>query len=82
MLKQQRCIIMCIDLALLALAVAAAGENIDRNGACKDTSKSVIVRTTDTCPCSYPNNYFSESQAMTVASSMYPVTKCVRKRCF
>jgi hypothetical protein len=42
------------------LAVSAAGENIDRNGACKDTGKSVIVKTTDTCPCSYPNNYFSE----------------------
>ncbi|WIA29269.1 hypothetical protein OEZ86_011777 [Tetradesmus obliquus] len=38
------------------------GENIDRNGVCKDTSKSVIVKITDTCPCNYPNNYFSNKR--------------------
>ncbi|KAF6266517.1 RlpA-like double-psi beta-barrel-protein domain-containing protein-containing protein [Scenedesmus sp. NREL 46B-D3] len=37
-------------------------EHIDRNGACRDTSKSVIVQTTDTCPCNYPNNYFSNKR--------------------
>ncbi|KAF6266519.1 RlpA-like double-psi beta-barrel-protein domain-containing protein-containing protein [Scenedesmus sp. NREL 46B-D3] len=41
---------------------AAAGENIDRNGVCRDTSASVVVKITDTCPCSYPNNYFSNKR--------------------
>eukprot|EP00882_Tetradesmus_deserticola_P033823 GHRQ01038672.1.p1 GENE.GHRQ01038672.1~~GHRQ01038672.1.p1 ORF type:complete len:229 (-),score=32.25 GHRQ01038672.1:1121-1807(-) len=44
----------------LADDFAAAGESIDRNGVCKDTSASVVVKITDTCPCNYPNNYFSE----------------------
>lgn len=32
------------------------GKFIDRKGVCKDMSASVVVRTTDTCPCSYPAN--------------------------
>jgi hypothetical protein len=58
----------------LVTASLAAGENINRNGACKDTSKSVIVRTTDTCPCSYPNNYYSEL-CMLLAAGLFPRLK-------
>jgi hypothetical protein len=39
-----------------------AGQNLNRNGACRDGSASVIVRTTDTCPCQYKNNYYSNKR--------------------
>ncbi|WIA09193.1 hypothetical protein OEZ85_008604 [Tetradesmus obliquus] len=38
------------------------GQNLNRNGACRDGSSSVIVRTTDTCPCQYQNNYYSNKR--------------------
>jgi hypothetical protein len=37
------------------------GANIDRNGACKGDS-TVIVKITDTCPCNYPSNYYSNQR--------------------
>ena len=36
------------------------GVDLDRNGVCKDGS--VVVKITDTCPCSYPNNYYSNKR--------------------
>jgi hypothetical protein len=73
---------MAVTDTLLASAAAVAGENIDRNGACKDTSKSVIVKTTDTCPCSYPNNYFSEWLAFHPLPKYVVVATCLLKfRC-
>jgi hypothetical protein len=60
----------CWSLLTIAVLLAAAllpeGENIDRNGVCKDSSQSVVVKITDTCPCNYPNNYFSESLSLSV----------------
>jgi hypothetical protein len=62
-----------IELCCISSLRVAVGENIDRNGACKDTSKSVIVKTTDTCPCNYPNNYFSECQIPSCFKPVQPV---------
>jgi hypothetical protein len=36
------------------------GVDLDRNGVCKEGS--VVVKVTDTCPCSYPNNYYSNKR--------------------
>ena len=33
------------------------GAQLDRNGVCK--GGSVVVKISDTCPCNYPNNYYS-----------------------
>ena len=38
------------------------GQNINRDGVCKDEGASVIVRTTDTCPCNFPANYYSNKR--------------------
>lgn len=38
------------------------GQYIDRNGVCKDESASVVITITDTCPCVYPNNYYSNKR--------------------
>jgi hypothetical protein len=38
------------------------GETINRDGVCRDTDASVVVRTTDTCPCQYPGNYASNKR--------------------
>ncbi|EFJ45996.1 hypothetical protein VOLCADRAFT_93781 [Volvox carteri f. nagariensis] len=35
------------------------GEHIDRKDGCLDPSKSVIVTVTDSCPCDYPANAYS-----------------------
>jgi hypothetical protein len=36
------------------------GVDLDRNGVCKEGS--VVVKVTDTCPCNYPNNYYSNKR--------------------
>eukprot|EP00879_Flechtneria_rotunda_P015315 GHRR01016009.1.p1 GENE.GHRR01016009.1~~GHRR01016009.1.p1 ORF type:complete len:151 (+),score=29.76 GHRR01016009.1:272-724(+) len=36
----------------------AYGQNIDRSNACKDTSASVVVQISDTCPCDFPANAY------------------------
>lgn len=36
------------------------GENMDRTGSCR--GGSVIVRVTDTCPCHYPSNAYSNTR--------------------
>jgi len=38
------------------------GAQLDRNGACYDESASVVVTITDTCPCHYPGNYYSNKR--------------------
>eukprot|EP00877_Chromochloris_zofingiensis_P010717 jgi/Chrzof1/589/Cz01g21130.t1 len=39
------------------------GKYLDRSsGVCKDPSASVVVRVTDTCPCYYPDNYYSNKR--------------------
>jgi hypothetical protein len=38
------------------------GQWLDRKDACFDTSASVVVTITDTCPCSYPGNYYSNKR--------------------
>lgn len=37
------------------------GSNLDRSGACKSGAK-VIVTITDTCPCWYPSNAYSNTR--------------------
>jgi hypothetical protein len=38
------------------------GQWLDRKDVCFDTSASVVVTITDTCPCSYPGNYYSNKR--------------------
>ncbi|PNH11645.1 Expansin-A32 [Tetrabaena socialis] len=38
------------------------GEALDRKGACIDPSASLVFRTTDTCPCNYPGNSYSNKR--------------------
>eukprot|EP01025_Chloroclados_australasicus_P055392 TRINITY_DN66_c1_g1_i2.p1 TRINITY_DN66_c1_g1~~TRINITY_DN66_c1_g1_i2.p1 ORF type:complete len:413 (+),score=49.36 TRINITY_DN66_c1_g1_i2:196-1434(+) len=38
------------------------GEKLSRSGVCYDTEASVIVTTTDTCPCYYPTNLYSNAR--------------------
>lgn len=38
------------------------GQYIDRNGICKDESASVVITITDTCPCVFPTNYYSNKR--------------------
>jgi len=37
------------------------GSNLDRSGSCKSGAK-VIVTITDTCPCWYPSNAYSNTR--------------------
>jgi hypothetical protein len=38
------------------------GAQLDRNGACHDPESSVVVMITDTCPCHYPGNAYSNKR--------------------
>jgi hypothetical protein len=38
------------------------GAELDRNGACFDDEASVVVTITDTCPCYYPGNAYSNKR--------------------
>jgi len=38
------------------------GATLDRNGACYDDQASVVVTITDTCPCHYPGNSYSNKR--------------------
>eukprot|EP01025_Chloroclados_australasicus_P069772 TRINITY_DN989_c3_g1_i2.p1 TRINITY_DN989_c3_g1~~TRINITY_DN989_c3_g1_i2.p1 ORF type:complete len:495 (+),score=65.81 TRINITY_DN989_c3_g1_i2:121-1605(+) len=38
------------------------GESLDRSYQCYDTEASVVVTITDTCPCNYPNNAYSNER--------------------
>lgn len=38
------------------------GQGLDRKSVCYDPSASVVVTITDTCPCSYPGNYYSNKR--------------------
>jgi len=38
------------------------GEWLDRNNVCYDTSASVVVTITDSCPCYYPGNAYSNKR--------------------
>ncbi|KAI8469423.1 MAG: RlpA-like double-psi beta-barrel-protein domain-containing protein-containing protein [Monoraphidium minutum] len=38
------------------------GETLGRTGSCKDESAAVVITITDTCPCNYPGNYYSNKQ--------------------
>ncbi|KXZ48619.1 hypothetical protein GPECTOR_26g522 [Gonium pectorale] len=40
----------------------AYGENLDRNHACYDPDASLVFRITDTCPCVYPDNAYSNKR--------------------
>eukprot|EP01023_Acetabularia_acetabulum_P026733 TRINITY_DN2534_c0_g1_i1.p2 TRINITY_DN2534_c0_g1~~TRINITY_DN2534_c0_g1_i1.p2 ORF type:complete len:196 (+),score=29.58 TRINITY_DN2534_c0_g1_i1:101-688(+) len=38
------------------------GASIDRSHACRDQESSVVVQITDTCPCNYPTNWYSNKR--------------------
>jgi hypothetical protein len=38
------------------------GDSLSRDGVCKDSESSVVVTVTDTCPCHYSNNYYSNKR--------------------
>lgn len=38
------------------------GASLDRNGACYDEGAAVVVTITDTCPCHYPGNAYSNKR--------------------
>lgn len=38
------------------------GNSLDRTNVCYDPSASVVVRVVDTCPCNYPNNFYSNKR--------------------
>jgi hypothetical protein len=38
------------------------GAQLDRNGACFDDQASVVVTITDSCPCHYPGNQYSNKR--------------------
>lgn len=38
------------------------GNNVDRHNACRDPSQSLVVRITDTCPCNYAENLYSNKR--------------------
>jgi hypothetical protein len=38
------------------------GQELDRTGACYDSSASVVIRITDACPCNFPNNAYSNAR--------------------
>jgi hypothetical protein len=38
------------------------GASLDRNGACFDEGAAVVVTITDTCPCHYPGNAYSNKR--------------------
>eukprot|EP00775_Hariotina_reticulata_P008069 gene8070-8264_t len=38
------------------------GQKLDRTYSCYDSSNSVVVRITDTCPCTYPANAYSNKR--------------------
>jgi hypothetical protein len=41
---------------------AGYGQWLDRKSSCRDPAASVIVKITDSCPCSYPGNYYSNKR--------------------
>ncbi|WIA44468.1 hypothetical protein OEZ86_007214 [Tetradesmus obliquus] len=38
------------------------GQWLDRKSSCRDPAASVIIKITDSCPCSYPGNYYSNKR--------------------
>eukprot|EP01023_Acetabularia_acetabulum_P025053 TRINITY_DN2403_c0_g1_i1.p2 TRINITY_DN2403_c0_g1~~TRINITY_DN2403_c0_g1_i1.p2 ORF type:complete len:392 (-),score=82.38 TRINITY_DN2403_c0_g1_i1:2119-3294(-) len=38
------------------------GATIDRSNVCRDSSSSVVVTVTDTCPCNYATNFYSNKR--------------------
>eukprot|EP01023_Acetabularia_acetabulum_P064785 TRINITY_DN847_c0_g1_i1.p1 TRINITY_DN847_c0_g1~~TRINITY_DN847_c0_g1_i1.p1 ORF type:complete len:420 (-),score=63.82 TRINITY_DN847_c0_g1_i1:2842-4101(-) len=38
------------------------GETLDRSGVCYDAESSVVVTVTDTCPCNYATNWYSNQR--------------------
>ncbi|KAI8467129.1 MAG: WD40-repeat-containing domain protein [Monoraphidium minutum] len=38
------------------------GEGFDRKDVCHDAGQSLVVTVTDTCPCHYPDNYYSNKR--------------------
>jgi len=38
------------------------GEQLDRSGVCYDPEASVVVTVTDTCPCNYATNWYSNQR--------------------
>jgi hypothetical protein len=52
----------CYEVACRSTSVRDSyGANMDRYSACKGDS-TVTVRITDTCPCNYPSNYYSNQR--------------------
>ncbi|KAG2497376.1 hypothetical protein HYH03_004534 [Edaphochlamys debaryana] len=50
----------CIEVKCNPMTFADGyGEQLDRQGVCRDTGASVVVQVTDTCPCNYPGNAYS-----------------------
>jgi hypothetical protein len=45
-----------------ATVVDGYGSSLDRNKACYDPTKTVIITIVDACPCSYPNNEYSNKR--------------------
>jgi hypothetical protein len=46
------------------------GEYIDRGSVCYDSSASVVVMITDSCPCNYPSNYHSNYRWCAACSAL------------
>lgn len=45
-----------------ANVVDGYGDQLQRKGSCYDTSATVTVMITDTCPCDYPSNAYSNKR--------------------
>jgi len=44
------------------------GAQVSRKGSCYDTSKTIKVTVTDTCPCYYPSNQYSNTRVRSWAA--------------
>jgi hypothetical protein len=53
----------CYEVACVPGAFSDGyGNSLNRHGACKGEGSTVIVRVTDTCPCVYPGNAYSNKR--------------------
>ncbi|KAF8069379.1 EXPA2 [Scenedesmus sp. PABB004] len=53
----------CYEIACAPMHLTDGyGQGMDRNAACRDPGASVTVMVTDTCPCDYPANYYSNKR--------------------
>jgi hypothetical protein len=51
---------MCFEISCVDEWITDGyGASLDRTSACRDPSASIVVMVTDTCPCYYPPNEYS-----------------------